>query len=559
MATGVTRGPEDRTQTWIAHGGDFAIEYPGALLDTIRAEAVRGALQLRRGGVEVGGLLFGTRRRNRIRIVDHRPFQSEHASGPGFQLSENDHAALRRAIDGAADDEDLVGLELVGWYRSDSRTGPSLSSTDLQILERAFPAPLDVAVIVLPARAGETGFYFRDAAGVIHGGATEAAQEALDPVIEPAPADAAVALAVPSRLRLRREPPRKPPFRPAWLLFSLMLGAMGIGVLTGVVRIAGPEPAAAPGMNLRAADYAGEVRIEWDRLSEPVARAQNASVLIVDGDRRMELALRPELLHGGNLVYHRKSADVEIRLRVSSPRGETSQELTRLVGLPSPVSVEMARRAAADRIEAPKPREPKPGEPKAVPRRAPEPAPPPPPAVPKPEPAPLVLAPPPEPVPATPEPTPVAAAPKPDPPRLAAPAPRPVPAYRGPRTGRLIWTGALESGSSLVIEANRPSTGFITGSLPPAPVRVRAHPASFSRSGIEVFASELPGGKEASEQPSAINGWTRTVYKRNARRAAGLSVVEAPSERNNWRKIALRAGREPLSIIVVDWEVVPEE
>jgi hypothetical protein len=45
------------------------------------------------------------------------------------------------------------------------------------------------------------------------------------------------------------------------------------------------------------------------------------------------------------------------------------------------------------------------------------------------------------------------------------------------------------------------------------------------------------------------------IYKRDAKRASGVTVTQAPSPRNHWRKIALRADRK-VSALVIDWEVV---
>ena len=58
-----------------------------------------------------------------------------------------------------------------------------------------------------------------------------------------------------------------------------------------------------------------------------------------------------------------------------------------------------------------------------------------------------------------------------------------------------------------VIDGDQASTGFLTGKLPKAPVRISAYPAGFTRGGIHVFARELPDGKQINEQPGPDNGW----------------------------------------------------
>ena len=72
-----------------------------------------------------------------------------------------------------------------------------------------------------------------------------------------------------------------------------------------------------------------------------------------------------------------------------------------------------------------------------------------------------------------------------------------------------------------------------------------------------MYARQLPGGKEMSEQPSPDNGWTKTVYKRDGKRAADIILTESPSPRNNWNKVVVSAGDRPISVVVIDWQVLP--
>src|SRR5438874_391568 len=104
--------------SWSVKGQPLTIEYSPRVLEEIRAEAVDGLLRMRRGGIEVGGVLFGIRNAKRIRIHDRRAFRCEYAQGPSFLLSENDEKALDVLITGAAADPGLSGLEALGWYHS---------------------------------------------------------------------------------------------------------------------------------------------------------------------------------------------------------------------------------------------------------------------------------------------------------------------------------------------------------------------------------------------------------------------------------------------------------
>jgi hypothetical protein len=120
-----------------------------------------------------------------------------------------------------------------------------------------------------------------------------------------------------------------------------MATVLGIVALASGFRITGVTPSR-PTLNLAAADHGGQVRIEWDPQARPVLASDKAALLIVDGDDKFETVLSPALLHGGNMVYKRKSPNVEIRLRVFGADNDPIQELTRLAGLP-PVPAVQAR------------------------------------------------------------------------------------------------------------------------------------------------------------------------------------------------------------------------
>jgi hypothetical protein len=230
------------------------------------------------------------------------------------------------------------------------------------------------------------------------------------------------------------------------------------------------------------------------RGAEPIAAARKASILIQDGDRKLETPLSEELLQHGSLMYQRKTNDVEIRLQVYGDEPDPAQESTRLIGL---TTVPAERLEAADRTEPSQPQTPAP----VISMRS------------------------------------------------------TVPAYHGPSKGRLIWTGLVPARGSLEIAGKRASTGEIVGGLPDVPVRIRAYPASFSRGAIIAFVPGTSGAKEVREAPSRTNGWTTMVYKRDAKRAGAVTITQAPSARNDWRKIGLRADRK-VSALVIDWEVL---
>jgi len=66
-------------------------------------------------------------------------------------------------------------------------------------------------------------------------------------------------------------------------------------------------------------------------------------------------------------------------------------------------------------------------------------------------------------------------------------------------------------------------------------VKVKAHPASFTGRGIEVFANELPSAKERREQASEGR------VRRNPKLANDVVMTETPSPQKKWKRIGVRA------------------
>ncbi len=152
---------------WNASEGSRAIEYSCALLGDIRVLVVDGLHRLARGGIEVGGVLYGRRAGESVSIQAQRPIECEHARGPAFTLSENDLAGLETMLGSAQGAP--AGLDPLGWYHSHTRTGICLSEEDLKLYNRFFPHPWQIALVLHPERFGPVtaGFFFRAADGSI--------------------------------------------------------------------------------------------------------------------------------------------------------------------------------------------------------------------------------------------------------------------------------------------------------------------------------------------------------------------------------------------------------
>ncbi len=156
--------------TWSAVASPLTIEYSLVVIEEIRQEVAEGFQKLSRGGIEVGGLLYGVKEEQTVRIMAIRPMSCEHASGPTFRLSERDRAALHEQIRHDAADSRLEDLVCVGWYVSHTRTEITLAESDQEIFSTFFAQPWQVTLVVRPSRGGNmrAGFFVREPAGTLN-------------------------------------------------------------------------------------------------------------------------------------------------------------------------------------------------------------------------------------------------------------------------------------------------------------------------------------------------------------------------------------------------------
>jgi proteasome lid subunit RPN8/RPN11 len=258
---------------WQAEGCPLAVEYSLDSMDGLRAEAVEGLFRLAKGGLEVGGVLFGERNDGLVRILATRPMACQHASGPAFVLSEKDEADLKAMIESAASDPELSGLVPVGWYHSHTRSGIALSDKDLEIVRRHFPEPWQVSLILHPAKTAPTraGFFFR---------AFRSREFTLEPRPrkKKAPPAAAPVEAAPVEEQPAVVPAPRRSNRLPWVLFALAccLAAAATAIAARSLWLPQPLPAApppAPAQMVEGVQRAEQLQREVDRLRSELEEA----------------------------------------------------------------------------------------------------------------------------------------------------------------------------------------------------------------------------------------------------------------------------------------------
>jgi hypothetical protein len=404
------------------------------------------------------------------------------------------------------------------------------------------------------------------------------------------------------------ERPREPGIH--WkLIFTVSVAASALAA--GLLLWHRPEPAEAPRAHspgLRLEERNGALFALWDAQSPALTSAASATLEINDGEARRVL-LNRGLLESGEWPLSARSGEVAVKLRLGQngpvldtaryaggtparASGFSSGDEARLRAGRSELEarrrqlqerileneelerrVESLREILSQRLSAPPPAAP------ARPRPAPAPV-----AVqPKPQPQTELI---PTPPPAS-DASAVSSAPlspvsitaepvrPPSPPERPAPqfaernAPRPAAppsagppkasAYSGPTRGRILWTGALPAGGSLSFDGRRVSSGSMVGGLPGVPVRIGALPMELGPQGFTVWSGNARHASGASaEEPGPQNGWQRTTFRYDPRRAGEIVVVEPPSAAGNWSRMLLRGGRSAVNAILIEWEVIPQ-
>jgi len=349
---------------WTVPESPVSIEYSLVVIEEIRHDVAEGYQRLSRGGIEVGGALYGTREGRTVRILAMRPISCEHARGPGFIFSDRDRAALHEQLVRDQEDPHLEGLISVGWFLSHTRSEIMLSETDQEIFSIFFPAPWQVTMVVRPGRGGSMrgGFFVRSDDGAVQ--ADRSLQEfsfpdrfagVLDRLPErptrersarstptvpsvyraeaaaPAPEQHLVPAAEPVEIpgpQLLRTPPlrRKWPVLLAWAAVVLVAAVLGLRFwMTG----APPEPIA-----LQVVEHDGQLQIQWNHVAKPVSSASTGTLEIIDGTDQRAIKLNRQDLAAGRFTYVRKTGEVTVRMTVQDSNGGKTEEASRFLGPP---------------------------------------------------------------------------------------------------------------------------------------------------------------------------------------------------------------------------------
>jgi hypothetical protein len=360
---------------WSAPQTSLAIEYSLVAIEEIRQAVAEGFQRFARGGIEVGGVLYGTYEKGVVRILAVREIACEHARGPSFILSEGDRELLAEQWERDRDDPRLSGFSALGFYVSHTRSEVTLLPADVEFFNEFFPDPYHVALVVRPGRAGamRAGFFVREADGSVKaetsyqdfsfperlGGpsATRHPREQASLIekrttmplgftpsqVEPPPAPPPTEFAVPNFGGLGAAAPqsaRAPEYMPvqppprrwgAWLAAILLIIAVAAGAFA-YWRYFLPSTGPAEPLSLAAYQHESQLRIEWNHNASSVRDAGKGSLEITDGQTMQTIPLTPEDLARGSFTYTPTTGDVQVRMEIQSASRGNVVEQTRFLG-----------------------------------------------------------------------------------------------------------------------------------------------------------------------------------------------------------------------------------
>jgi hypothetical protein len=339
---------------WDAPGQPLAVHLHLDILDRINAEVMRGFAAIPKRGAEVGGILLGTVQhglRTIVCIDDFEPIACEYRHGPSYLLSDDELERFEEAV-ARRQPNDQSQAYAVGFYRSNTREGMSLAPEDLDLLDRSFPSPEQIALLIKPyaTKAGAGGFFVRGADGFPSESPLEfpfRRRELTGEVPPPRrplserrprargyPATEAADAGLAAQMELQEnyypdaeespEPEYEPP-EPGgriWVWIALSCVFLVLGLLVGyqAALVLAPQLADRGGsdlaLNLTAEKSGGSLTVRWNRDAPALRNAQRGVLEIDDGGYNKPVDLAVADLKNGTLIYQNSSEAVRFRLTI---------------------------------------------------------------------------------------------------------------------------------------------------------------------------------------------------------------------------------------------------
>jgi len=153
--------------TWAPEGKPIQILLDFDVIDRLSQEIMRGFGSVPKRGAEVGGLLLGEIETSGNAVIAQvhgfAMVPCDYRRGPSYQLTEGDTRLFAETVEKATQSSH-GGLRPIGYFRSHTREGMSLTDEDLQLFSNYFPDPTSIMLLVRPfaTKVSQAGFFFEE-------------------------------------------------------------------------------------------------------------------------------------------------------------------------------------------------------------------------------------------------------------------------------------------------------------------------------------------------------------------------------------------------------------
>jgi hypothetical protein len=318
-----------------------------AIVDNLLPEVMRGFAAVPKRGAEVGGVLIGSFESGVIHVQHFELVACMYARGPSYLLASEDRSAFEQACRRwSAENNEASGKKVVGYFRSHTREGLELSAEDIELLDRYFPDPHQVALLIRPfsAKPAQAAFFVREDGAFpresprtfLFSRLELGTQTVLAPVLSrdregAVDAGHATSLTALSHQTLSVEmlpPPARSVEKPArgrrlkWMWIPLSLALLLVGVMGGyqasqtMASWTTARPAARFSLALHVVPIGDNLAVRWDPDAPAVRNARSGLLEIEDAGYSKPVDLDSAHLQSGSVLYRNTSATVRFRLIV---------------------------------------------------------------------------------------------------------------------------------------------------------------------------------------------------------------------------------------------------
>jgi hypothetical protein len=337
---------------WQVPGRPVVIHLRLDVVDRMSVDILRGFGAVPKRGAEVGGILVGTITpgnpagdASTVRIEDFEAVPCKYVRGPSYLLTEYERMLFDEVCERRSP-ENAGHTYAVGYYRSHTRDGLALQPEDFELLDRYFPLPAQVALLVKPfaTKPSLGGFFVRE--NGVFPAATPlefpfrrwemtGEEPPRRPTLEeskPKPKEPEAQTATPPPMtrygRIFSAEPEEPPDELSpqelhgspkskagmWMVAAFVFLLLGVLLGYEASRITAPRRASDFALALEVERNGDNLTVHWNPGAPAVRSASNGVLEIDDGGETKRVELDRANLSSGSMVYRNAANQVRFRL-----------------------------------------------------------------------------------------------------------------------------------------------------------------------------------------------------------------------------------------------------